>query len=176
MTESIHTSRLELRPITLPFVEAIFANDRPRAEALAGASLPPEWPGRDLIEQAFCASLDGIRADPDTRLWGDRLMVTREAPFRVVGSVIFHGKPSEGRCEVAYGVESGSQRRGFALEAVGASVAWALAHAEVQVVQAETFSWHQASMGVLTKLGFVRAGARIHETLGDVFLFERRRG
>jgi len=66
--------------------------------------------GRTLVEQVFRASLDAVRADPETRLWGDRLMVTREGPARVVGSIIFHGRPgADGRCEISYGVEETNQ-------------------------------------------------------------------
>ena len=56
-------------------VEAVFANDCVRAEALAGARLPDAWPGKALVERAFSADLELIREDPDGRLWGDRLMI-----------------------------------------------------------------------------------------------------
>jgi hypothetical protein len=42
-------------------------------------------------------------------------------------------------------------------------------------VQATTFGWHIASTRVLTKAGFVQAGTRDHETLGEMLVFERRR-
>src|SRR5690606_1005152 len=106
---------------------------RPRSEIerIVGAELPWTWPSRALVDQAFPASLEAIRADPETRLWGDRLMVTREAPARVVGSVIFHGRPgADGVAEVAFGVEDASQGRGYATEALGACIEWALAQPE----------------------------------------------
>src|SRR6185312_5028290 len=94
-TVRIETERLVLVPITLPMVEAVFANDRVRAEALAGARLPEAWPGKALVERAFSADLELIRADPAQRLWGDRLMISHrnEREPRIVGSVIFHGRP-----------------------------------------------------------------------------------
>src|SRR5262245_56199627 len=106
----LFTARLELRPITLAIADAVLDGLRRRdIEELVGAEMPWAWPGRALVEQAFRASLEAIRADPETRLWGDRFMITREAPRRVVGSVVFHGRPdAEGRCEIAYGVEEAS--------------------------------------------------------------------
>ena len=43
---------------------------------------------------------------------------------RVVGSVVFHGRPDEdGIAEVGYGVERASQGRGYATEGTRAAVA-----------------------------------------------------
>jgi RimJ/RimL family protein N-acetyltransferase len=173
---TLQTSRLEMRPITLDIVEAVFNNDRGQVEALAGAYVPSEWPGRALVERAFSASLERIRADPATRLWGDRLMITRGDEPRLVGSVVFHGRPGpDGLCEIGYGVEEQSQRQGYATEAVSASVEWALAQPGVEVVQAATFAWHLPSIRVLEKVGFVGCGTRDHETLGELLVYERRR-
>lgn len=94
---------------------------------------------------------------------------------RVVGSVVFRGAPdSHGVCEIAYGVEEGSQGRGYATEAVGASVAWALGQPGARAVQAATFAWHRASVRVLEKVGMAKAGVRDHETMGEMVLYERR--
>ena len=176
VTTRLFTERLELRPITLPIVEAVMRGDRVAVEAIARAVVPAEWPGRALIERAFSASLEAIRADPDTRLWGDRLMITREPEPRLVGSVVFHGKPDgEGICEIGYGVEEASQRRGFATEAVLAAVEWALGESGVRCVQATTLSWHRASVRVLEKAGLRPCGTREHEVLGELLVYERRR-
>src|SRR2546426_1002775 len=82
--------------VTLERVEAVFAGDREKLEAITHASIPEAWPGRVLVERAFSASLDAIRADPPTRLWGDRLVITASGERLVVGSVIFHGRPADG--------------------------------------------------------------------------------
>src|SRR5437762_12327280 len=87
------TDRLLLVEITLPMGEAVMRGDRLLAEELAGARLPDAWPGAELIHRGFGASLDAIRADAHKRLWGDRLLITREGERRVVGSVVFHGRP-----------------------------------------------------------------------------------
>ena len=172
------TPRLRLVPISVAMVEAIMAGRREDAETLVHAKMPQRWPNPDLVERAFTASLDAIRADPDVRLWGDRVMVlpgtTGEAD-RVVGSVVFHGRPAEdGVAEIAYGVEEASQGLGYATEAVGASVEWAFAQPGVRAVQAATFAWHVPSLRVIEKVGMVRVGTREHEVLGEMLLFERR--
>jgi RimJ/RimL family protein N-acetyltransferase len=168
------TPRLELRPVTLPIVVAVLEGRR-RAdiERLVGAELPWTWPTRALLEQVFQISIDAIRADPQRRLWGDRLMVTRDAPLRVVGSVIFHGRPDdEGTCDVGYGVEEMSQGKGYATEALAASIGWALEQPECRRVRASTTEWHKASMRVLEKVGMRLVGDRIDPDTGKMLVYE----
>ena len=170
------TPRLTLVPITVAIVEHVLAGRQEPVEALLEAKMPAAWPGRALVERAFWASLERVRDNPEVRLWGDRVMVTREPPRRVVGSVVFHGAPDdEGVVEVAYGVEEESQGRGFATEAVNASVAWALSHPTTSAVRATTPPWHVPSRRVLEKCGFQQIGVREGDALGELLEFERRR-
>jgi [ribosomal protein S5]-alanine N-acetyltransferase len=176
----LETERLILVPITLEMVEAVFAGDRARAEALAAARLPDAWPGRALIERAFSADLAAIRRDPAGRLWGDRLLITRglvtpRGEPRIVGSVIFHGCPEGGIAEIGYGVELESQGRGFATEGTRACVEWALAQPECIAVRATTYPWHKASLRVIAKLGMTQIGTREHDLFGELYVFEVRR-
>src|SRR5689334_20622572 len=176
----LRTPRLSLEPITLEMVEAVFEGDRSKLEDIAKATIPEAWPGRALVERAFSASLEHIRADPAKRLWGDRLMIAQsdepagEARV-VVGSVIFHGMPANGIAEVGYGVEERWQRHGFASEATRACVDWALAQPGITCVTATTPPWHTASIKVLERSGLSRVGLEEHDTLGEVLRFERRR-
>ncbi|MBK8253115.1 MAG: GNAT family N-acetyltransferase [Polyangiaceae bacterium] len=170
------TDRLKLVPVTVAIVEAVLTNRREVVEALLEARLPNAWPGRALIERAFWASLDNVRANPEVRLWGDRVMITIEAPYRIVGSVVFHGAPhDEGVVEVAYGVEEESQGRGYATEAVNASVRWALEHPGVTAVRATTPPWHVPSRRVLEKCGFCEIGTREGDAFGELLELERTR-
>ncbi len=177
----LETPRLVLVPVTLHVVEAVLAEDRAEVERLAGATFP-NWPGRALIERAFAAQVERIRDDPSARLWGDRLMITREKPGNpdeprlLVGSVIFHGAPTaEGVVEVGYGVEESSQGKGFASEATRACVEWAITQPGVRVVRASTPPWHTSSIRVLENSGLERVRVDDHEALGEVLIFERRR-
>jgi [ribosomal protein S5]-alanine N-acetyltransferase len=170
------TDRLELVPMTLAIAESVILGRREEAEERIGAPLPESWPGRALVERAFSSSLEAIRADPEGRLWGDRVMISRHGPRRVIGSVVFHGAAGEdGTVEVAYGVEQESQQQGYATEGTRAAVEWALAHAGVRVVRATTPTWHTSSLRVLEKCGFALVGSRESESmLGELLEFERR--
>lgn len=172
---SLLTPRLELVPVSLELVLAVLAKDKATAEALVGAAFPADWPNDDLIARAFPVSLDAIRAAPAQRLWGDTMLVAREGPRRVVGSVIFHGQPTDGVAEVGYGVDAESRGIGLATEGARACVDWALAQPEVRAVQATTFAWHLASLGVIRNLGMAQVGVRDHDTLGELLVFEKRR-
>jgi ribosomal-protein-alanine N-acetyltransferase len=175
----LETPRLTLVSLTIRIVEAVIGGRREDAEALVGARMPERWPNRELVERAFSSSLDAIRENPAASLWGDRVLIARDdaGDSHVLGSVIFHGKPGDdGIAEIAYGVEEGSQGRGYATEAVGACVAWALAQVDVRAVQATTFGWHRASLRVIEKVGMRKIGVREHETMGQLLVFERRGG
>jgi ribosomal-protein-alanine N-acetyltransferase len=173
----LETPRLKLAPLTLALVEAVLGGRREDAEALAGARMPVQWPNRELVERAFSASLDRIRENPEACLWGDRVLIAGDGADgpRVVGSVIFHGRPGDdGIAEIAYGVDEASQGRGYATEAVRGCVAWALGQEGVRAVHAATFAWHRASMRVIEKVGMVKVGVRQHETMGELLVFEQR--
>jgi RimJ/RimL family protein N-acetyltransferase len=117
-----------------------------------------------------------VREDPATRLWGDTLLVARSGPRRVFGSVVFHGRPADGVAEIGYGVEEGSQRLGYASEGARACVEWALEQDGIRAVTATTFPWHLASLRVIERLGMRPCGVREHAYLGELLVFERRRG
>jgi RimJ/RimL family protein N-acetyltransferase len=172
---ALTTERLDLLPITLPFVEAIMAGDREAAEVLCGAPLPLAWPGPQLVASAFVYSLDAMRADPAIRLWGDSVLIARDGPRRVVGSVVFHGRPPDGVAEVGYGIDDVEQRRGYATEGTRACVDWALREPGVHAVQATTFPWHAASLRVIERVGMQPCGQREHPFLGELLIFEKRR-
>ena len=168
------TERLRLLPITLEAIEAVLDRDKARAEAIVGARFPPAWPNDQLLDVGFPYSRHAIRAAPEIRLWGDSLVVLRDEPL-VVGSVVFHGHPSDGIAEVGYGIEESSRGKGLASEATCACVEWALAQPGIAAVQATTFPWHAASLGVIRHVGMHPIGTREHDTLGELLVFERRR-
>src|SRR4051812_43561506 len=182
------TKRLRLVPITLEMIEGVMSRDRAAAEAALdeelrragigpGAHFPEAWPNDELVARAFPFSLEAIRAAPDTRLWGDSLVLPLDPtrPPRVVGSVVFKGRPVDGIAEVGYGVEDSSRGQGLATEATQACVDWALAQEGITAVHATTFPWHHASLGVIRKVGMVQCGTRDHDVFGELLVFERRR-
>jgi [ribosomal protein S5]-alanine N-acetyltransferase len=182
---ALETARLRLVPITLEMVEAVLSRDKEASDtaldrALAalgwptGARFPDSWPNDDLVSRAFPFSLAAIRADPDKRLWGDTMVMTRESPPKVLGSVVFKGHPDDGIAEVGYGIEDGSRGQGLATEATLACVEWALAQPGIVAVQAITFEGHLASLGVIKNCGMTPAGTREHHIFGELLVFERR--
>ena len=184
------TRRLRLVPVTLEAIEGVLLHDRARAEAAlediarvcgsqhpGRAQFPPAWPNDELVSIGFPYSLDAIRASPQTRLWGDSLVLPLDpdVPPIVLGSVVFKGLPPDGIAEVGYAVVESSRSQGYATEATRACVEWALAQDGIHAVQATTFPWHHASLGVIRKCGMTQVGTREHEMLGDLLVFERRR-
>ena len=97
---AIVTERLVLEPITLPLVEAVFAGNRELLEELSRAKIPAAWPGKSLVERAFSASLEAIRADPPKRLWGDRLMLLKERDDRDTTRADSPLRPADDACIV----------------------------------------------------------------------------
>jgi [ribosomal protein S5]-alanine N-acetyltransferase len=168
------TERLRLIPITLDAIEAVLDRDQPRAEALLGAQFPPAWPNDQLLDVGFPFSRTALRANPEVRLWGDSMVLLRDEP-RIVGSVVFHGRPTDGVAEIGYSIEPDSRGNGLASEATFASVMWAFAQPGITAVQATTFPWHTASLGVIRNLGMHHVATREHDTLGELLVFERRR-
>ncbi len=157
----------------LGIVEAVLLGQRQEAEKLTGAVMPDRWPNPELVERAFAMTLDAVRASPETRLWGARVLVARiDGERRVVGSLVYKGAPDEdGVVEIAYGIEEASQGQGYATEGVGASVAWALAEGGARAVHASTFAWHRASVRVLEKVGMTAVSVREHDTMGEMLVY-----
>jgi RimJ/RimL family protein N-acetyltransferase len=171
---ALETARLRLVPMSLAAVEAVLERDKPRAEQLIGATFADAWPNDELVARAFPYSLAAIRAAPELRLWGDSLVLAKRES-RVIGSVVFQGRPDDGVAEVAYGIEAGSRGQGLAVEATLACVEWALVQPGIVAVRATTFPWHGASLGVIRRLGMTACGTRDHDVLGELLVFERRR-
>ena len=171
---SLVTPRLRLVPITLDAIIAVLDHDKPRAEAVVGAKFPASWPSDELLVSGFPYSRDAIRANPTVRLWGDSLVLLKDEP-RVIGSVVFHGHPADGVAEVGYSIEESFRSNGYATEATGACVEWALEQPGIDAVQATTFEWHLASLGVIRGIGMKQVAVRDHDTLGSLLVFERRR-
>ena len=182
------TERLRLVPITVDIIEGVLRHDRARAEAAledilrvcgsphtGRAEFPPHWPNDELVSIGFPYSLDAIRAQPHIRLWGDSLALPLHGPPVVLGSVVFKGRPDDGIAEVGYAIEEASRSQGLATEATRACVEWALEQADITAVQATTFPWHFASLGVIRKVGMMPCGRRDHDVLGELLVFERRR-
>lgn len=94
----------------------------------------------------------------------------------VVGGCGFKGPPDQdGVVEIAYGIESAHQGKGYATEAAQAMVAFAFRDPHVRTVIAHTLSAERASARVLTKSHFHCVGQVIDPEDGKVWRWERSR-
>ena len=76
----------------------------------------------------------------------------------IVGDLCFKGLNQDGSVEIGYGILEAHRGRGYAAEAAGAAVSWALSQPGVTRVEAETEPGNIASRRVLEKCGFVPTG------------------
>jgi ribosomal-protein-alanine N-acetyltransferase len=170
------TGRLVLVPATAPLLRAEIEQPRIFFHSL-GVQAIDDWPPEDLADvlPLFHAQLE---RHPDLTGWlswywvlrpGDASVLRSSnlssdrapgspAPGILIGSGGFKGRPEDGRVEIGYYVREAHRRRGYATEALRALLPWALAHAEVSDVIAETATDNTASTGLLEKLGFALVG------------------
>jgi ribosomal-protein-alanine N-acetyltransferase len=152
----IETERLRL---VLDSTEAVLA----RIEAMSPADraeVSPDW-------------LAQLRDSPEPTPWTHGFAVVERTTGAAVGSCGYKGPPSsEGVVEIAYGVEPGSQGRGYAKEAAAALVEFALAASDVRVVRAHTRPENGPSARVLAACGFERVGEVMDPEDGLVWRWE----
>jgi ribosomal-protein-alanine N-acetyltransferase len=124
-------------------------------------------------EERFChkmgysiAKLDGLEKDltaefsrlalenEESRLWFRLWDIVSKKEKKRIGGALFKGGPNiKGEVEIGYGIDEEFQGQGFATEAVGKLVRWALEQEGVTSVIAETDKENIASQRVLQKIG-----------------------
>jgi RimJ/RimL family protein N-acetyltransferase len=167
----IETPRLHLVPCTAELLEA-FVADRPRLGRLLDARLPESWP---VFPEAFGRWLKELRTDPGLVGWASWVILTR-VPRVVVGDGGFGGRPDErGVVELGYAIVPEHEGHGYATEAAGALVDWALGPPGVTRVIAHTLIEGLASQRVLRHVGFELVGRIDHADHGPVLLWRRGR-
>ena len=149
------------------------------------AALEAALRGSAELEQALgCAVADGwavfagalehardlLAADPASVRWGPRLFVVDE-PRTLVGWGGFKGPPRAGVVELGYAVAPAWEGRGVATAATLELLREAFEAPEVQAVIAHTLAAPGASVRVLEKTWFVRAGEHRDGRVGDVWRF-----
>lgn len=163
MTElRIAAGRLELVAATLAHVEAELEG-ADRLAALLGASVAPGWPPGEYDRGAQEYFRDRLaEGGPALVGWLAWYAVRRadgDAPAVLVGAGGYLGPPTpEGEVEIGYSVVAGERGRGYATELARSLVDRALAHAEVSRIAAHTDAGNVASIAVLERVGFRRAG------------------
>lgn len=109
------------------------------------------------LKCAYQEMLQGCRDYPEQAQWYAIWLIETMDGLRV-GDLCFKGLLADGSVEIGYGILTEYQGRGYATEAVGASVEWALTQPGVNRVEAETDPDNRASQRVLEKCGFRATG------------------
>jgi len=147
---------LNTREKVLGQIDAMSPSDR--------AQVSPAW-----LSAAMSA------AEPNPWLHGFTIMDREtDAP---IGNCAFKGPPtSDGRVEIAYGVDEPHRGRGYATEAAIGLTGYAFTAHDVRVVQAHTLPEESASTRVLRKSGFRFVGEVIDPEDGLVWRWEAKSG
>ena len=101
--------------------------------------------------------LEGCLQHPDQWHWYAMWMIELKDRTHI-GDLCFKGLGANGVVEIGYGILEEYQGNGYASEAVGAAVNWALQQSGVTRVEAETEPDNRASQRVLEKCGFFPTG------------------
>jgi ribosomal-protein-alanine N-acetyltransferase len=146
---------VRLLPLPTPLLLALQENRSTYASAFPHR-LSPDWPNRDFLD-ALGSFIDARAARPELEQW--IFLILDDAEGLVVGEIGATGPPTEsGEVEVGYGIAASQRGRAFATGALQAFKALALAREGVRCLTAECLEGNTASIRVLEKCGFTRAG------------------
>ena len=153
------SARLKLVPRTPKEVHAAIE----AMDASEQAQLSAEW----LARQHASTS-------PDP--WVHGFAIVHLGTGITVGQCGFKGSAdTDGMVEIAYGVRSDQESKGYATEAARALLAYAFSFDQINLVRAHTLPRSNASTRILAKCGFQYAGEITDPEDGLVWRFERRR-
>ena len=170
---SVHSERLELESMSVPFMRALVARDLAAAEHEIGAHVPAWLP--DQLNDFLQYRLAQLAIDPSIREWLGRAMVITDdaGRRRIVGTIGFHGPPDpQRRVEIGYSVDPGYRRRGLAREAVQAMFEWAATTHGIRRFIASISPTNEASLGLVARFGFVQTGSQVDDIDGLELVFE----
>ena len=156
---SLQTPRLRLVLKTLEEVRAAIET----MDASEKAQLSADWLARLHASTA-----------PDP--WVHGFSMIQSDTEIMVGQCGFKGPPdTDGAVEIAYGVASDQENKGYATEAARALVAYAFSFDQINLVRAHTLPQANASTRILAKCGFQYVGEITDPEDGLVWRFETRR-
>ena len=129
----------------------IYPAAREQMEAFIAAETDAE------LKKAYTEMLEGCIQHPDQREWYAMWMIELRDGTHI-GDLCFKGLDAKAMTEIGYGILEEYQGQGYATEAVGAAVHWALQQPGMKRVEAETEPDNRASRRVLEKCGFLPTG------------------
>ena len=146
---------VRLLPFSTPLLVALQEHRATYAPVFPFA-LSPDWPNADFLD-ALGSFIDSRAARPEEEQW--IFLIVDGAANRVVGEIGAKGPPTaEGEIELGYGIAASQRGRSFATAAVEAFKAVAFSRDGVRRLTAECLAANPASIRVLEKCGFERAG------------------
>ena len=167
----LETARLVLLSLTTEAIDALLAGDAVRLATLTDARFPAPLRPPPLIEGVLPLVRERLQADPAQEGWWTWLVIRKDTK-EAVGSVGFGGGPDgEGAVMIGYATYPNIEGRGFATEAAGALVDWALAQPGVARVCASLPPDNAAAIRVAEKLGMSLLGTVWEEDLDEVLLY-----
>ncbi len=167
----LETARLTIAPLTPALAEAALMG-RPHLGRTLGVRVPDEWLEDDSEEilPLIAAMMWANPTEGAYEGWGWWLILHR-AERTLIGEVSFREPPDgTGTVEIGYGVVPAYRGRGYATEAAGAVLDWALRQPGVARVIAACLRDNLASRRVLEKLGMRQVA-----TDGALLVWERHR-
>jgi ribosomal-protein-alanine N-acetyltransferase len=156
---------VRLAPIDPQAFRALEAGDRVVAEQLIGVPVPDEF--QEPVE-IWSYMLQLLRDDPTNADW---LMNAVVAEGVIVGNAGFKGAPVGGQVELGYRISPSHRRRGLAVVAVTLLLDRARHEPLVDRVIARIAPGNDASVGVITKAGFVPDGEWMNPRWGRQLQF-----
>lgn len=174
----IRSARLDLIPMTPPFLEACLAGNSAEAARQLPLAIPPEWySARGLMQMR----LDQLRRDPAAQPWLLRGIGLRSTGV-MIGGIGFHAPPgaddlretAPDGVEIGYRIFEPFRRQGYATEACAALIDWArTAHAIRQFVLSISPD-NAPSLRIAQHFGFRKVGTQVDDIDGpeDVYLRE----
>jgi RimJ/RimL family protein N-acetyltransferase len=171
---ALETSRLTLLPCAPRQLVALI-DDPHRFEDLVG------WPAADGLRAFFVSGelspdwVSALRKASDVDPWRHGFFVVQRDHRSVIGTAGFKGPPDpSGVVEIAYGIVPSFENRGYATEAAGALVDFAMTTKGVRLIRAHTLPEENASTHVLRRCGFEYVGGVVDPDDGPVWRWERR--
>lgn len=161
--KTLQSPRLTLIASTLAHLRTELESPQ-RLAGMLDAVVSPEWPtgeyDRDAMEFFRARLEEGGEAVEGWYGWYAVREADREGPRALVGGAGYFGPPSaDGTVEVGYSVLPEWQRRGYASEMVQTLVEHTFTFVHVKRIIAHTTEANPASIAVLLRCGFHRAGS-----------------
>lgn len=171
----IEAKRLDLISISPEVYQAFLEKDRDKAQELLGLVIPESWHPDEYLLKLRLAQL---ARDPGIQQWFMRAITLRGERY-MMGYIGFHTRPGEAYLDSIFpgGVEFGYQifpefrRKGYALEASQAMIAWAISVHEVTRFVLTVKPDNLPSLNLVNKLGFQQIGSHIDEIDGLEYIF-----